>query len=88
MKTYGDYFLESLKHLCEGLDLSLDGEQCTQNVQHSVSAKILTVPSNKKLTPAKLAPSNKKLTTAKFEAWKMWYEDGLSLQEIAVESCY
>ncbi|XP_019166938.1 PREDICTED: uncharacterized protein LOC109162707 [Ipomoea nil] len=71
MKTYGDHFLQSLKHLCEELNLSLDGERCTQNVQPSVSAKILTVPSNKKLTPAK------------FEAWKMWHEDGLSIQKIA-----
>jgi ATP-dependent DNA helicase RecQ len=26
----------------------------------------------------------KKLTPAKVEAWKMWYEDGLCIQKIAV----
>ncbi|RAL42287.1 hypothetical protein DM860_012070 [Cuscuta australis] len=72
MKTYGDHFLQSVKQLSEGLDLTLDGEKCSQNVQPSVSTnRIVTL------------PGNKKLTLAKYEAWKMWQEDGRSLQEVA-----
>ncbi|TMW96201.1 hypothetical protein EJD97_007752 [Solanum chilense] len=68
IKLYGDNFLLSIKHLSEACNLSLDGEPTSQT---SVPSKTLTVPSNKKLTPAK------------FEAWKMWHEDGLTFKEIA-----
>ncbi|XP_015088218.1 uncharacterized protein LOC107031384 isoform X2 [Solanum pennellii] len=68
IKLYGDNFLQSIKHLSEACNLSLDGEPTSQT---SVRSKTLTVPSNKKLTPAK------------FEAWKMWHEDGLTFKEIA-----
>lgn len=69
IKLYGDNFLLSIKHLSEACNLSLDGEPTSQT---SVPSKTLTVPINKKLTPAK------------FEAWKMWHEDGLTFKEIAV----
>ncbi|XP_019071255.1 uncharacterized protein [Solanum lycopersicum] len=68
IKLYGDNFLLSIKHLSEACNLSLDGEPTSQT---SVPSKTLTVPINKKLTPAK------------FEAWKMWHEDGLTFKEIA-----
>lgn len=69
IKLYGDNFLQSIKRLSEACNLSLDGDSSSQT---SVPSKIVTVPSNKKLTPAK------------FEAWKMWHEDGLTFKEIAV----
>ncbi|CAN4128357.1 unnamed protein product [Withania somnifera] len=68
IKLYGDNFLQSVKRLSEACNLSLDGDPTSQT---SVPSKTLTV------------PSNKKLTAAKFEAWKMWHEDGLTFKEIA-----
>lgn len=68
--THGDYFLKIVRDLSQGLNLSLDG-----GVSLQVAAKrnvyLLTDP-------------QKKLSPAKFEAWKMWHEDGLSFQKIAV----
>ncbi|XP_049406829.1 uncharacterized protein LOC125870435 [Solanum stenotomum] len=68
IKLYGDNFLQSIKRLSEACNLSLDGDPTSQT---PVPSKTVTVPSNKKLTPAK------------FEAWKMWHEDGLTFKEIA-----
>ncbi|XP_055812885.1 uncharacterized protein LOC129882552 isoform X2 [Solanum dulcamara] len=68
IKLYGDSFLQSIKRLSEACNLSLDGDPTSQT---SVPSKTVTVPNNKKLTPAK------------FEAWKMWHEDGLTFKEIA-----
>lgn len=68
IKLYGDNFLGSIKCLSEACNLSLDGDRTSQT---KVPSKTVTVPSNKKLTPAK------------FEAWKMWHEDGLTFKEIA-----
>ncbi|PHT73210.1 hypothetical protein T459_23995 [Capsicum annuum] len=68
IKLYGDNFLRSVKQISEACNLSLDGNPTSQT---SVPSKTLTVRSNKKLTPAK------------FEAWKMWHEDGLTFKEIA-----
>ncbi|XP_060216949.1 uncharacterized protein LOC132644378 isoform X1 [Lycium barbarum] len=68
VKLYGDNFLQSVKRLSEACNLSLDGNPSSQT---SFPSKIVTVPSNKKLTPAK------------FEAWKMWHEDGLTFKQIA-----
>ncbi|GFP97356.1 werner syndrome ATP-dependent helicase [Phtheirospermum japonicum] len=68
MTTYGDRLLQVIQHLSQELSLSLDGEP------------IAEAP-----TPSKLAttPNNKRLTNAKFEAWRMWQEDGLTFQQIA-----
>ncbi|KAK4731567.1 hypothetical protein R3W88_024555 [Solanum pinnatisectum] len=68
IKLYGDNFLQSVKRLSEACNLSLDGDPTSQI---PVPSKTVTVPNNKKLTPAK------------FEAWKMWHEDGLTFKEIA-----
>ncbi|KAL3328179.1 hypothetical protein AABB24_035690 [Solanum stoloniferum] len=68
IKLYGDNFLQSIKRLSEACNLSLDGDPTSQT---PVPSKTVTVPSNKMLTPAK------------FEAWKMWHEDGLMFKEIA-----
>ncbi|KAF7816268.1 Werner syndrome ATP-dependent helicase isogeny [Senna tora] len=68
---YGDRFLEVIQQLSQGLNLSLDGEP---------SSQIATV---RKVTPLSTSNGSKKLTPAKFEAWKMWHEDGLSIQMIA-----
>lgn len=37
----------------------------------------------RKVSPVNINKS-RKLTPAKFEAWKMWHEDGLSIEKIAV----
>ncbi|RDX94035.1 hypothetical protein CR513_23629, partial [Mucuna pruriens] len=55
--------------LSQGLNLSLDGEASLQTNEV------------RKLSP--VTNKSKKLTSAKFEAWKMWHEDGRSIQEIA-----
>ncbi|CAK9180223.1 unnamed protein product [Ilex paraguariensis] len=69
MTMYGDLFLQSIQHLSRGLNLSLDGET---SIQPAITKRIYTVPNHQT-----------KLTPAKFEAWKMWQEDGLSIQKIA-----
>lgn len=67
--TYGDHFLQAIRHLSQDLNMSLDGE---------VNIQALSV---KKVTPVQTHP--RKLTPAKFEAWRMWHEDGHSIEKIA-----
>lgn len=70
LAMYGDHILQTIRHLSEVLNLSLDG---VVNLQVLTSQKTYTVPNHPKdLTPAKL------------QAWKMWQEDGLSIPKIAV----
>jgi len=72
---YGDHFLQVIRKLSQGLNLSLDGEE-------RVPMASLQTNEVKKVSP--LTNKSKKLTSAKFEAWKMWHEDGLSVHDIAV----
>ncbi|XP_043699015.1 ATP-dependent DNA helicase RecQ-like [Telopea speciosissima] len=69
LTIYGDYILENIRHLSQGLDLSLDGKA---SVQATIREKVYPVPN-----------CQRKLTPAKFEAWKMWNENDLCFQEIA-----
>ncbi|KAG4989537.1 hypothetical protein JHK82_031863 [Glycine max] len=71
---YGDHFLQVIQKLSQGLNLSLDGEArvATASLQTNEVRKVSLV-TNK----------SNKLTPAKFEAWKMWHEDGCSIHEIA-----
>ena len=62
-----------MQRLSQDLNLSLDGEMSTQSI------------SVKKANPVHTLP--KKLTPAKFEAWRMWFEDGHSIEKIAVYFC-
>lgn len=62
--------LQVIKQLSQGLDLHLDGEPPI--AESPLSSKVASVRKNNRLTPAK------------FEAWKMWQEDGLSVQKVAV----
>ena len=75
MTKYGDHFLQVIRKLSQGLNLSLDGEEKVPMA--SLQTKEVT-----KVSP--LTNKSKKLTSAKFEAWKMWHEDGLSIYDIAV----
>lgn len=71
---HGDLILQAVKHLSQEVGLSLDGEYKEEgNGQGTTTRKLYTEPNQRK----QLAP-------AKFEAWKMWHEDGLSIQKIAV----
>ncbi|CAJ2640559.1 unnamed protein product [Trifolium pratense] len=67
---YGDYFIQAIQKLSEELNLSLDGEVILQTNE---VRKVSPVVTNK----------STKLQGAKFEAWKMWHEEGLSIQKIA-----
>lgn len=69
---YGDHILKTVRHLSEGLNLSLDG---IADVQVISSQKASSMPNHPK-----------DLTPAKFQAWKMWQEDGLSILKIAVSA--
>ncbi|XP_022154483.1 uncharacterized protein LOC111021754 isoform X2 [Momordica charantia] len=73
LKMHGDQILQAVNHLSQQVGLSLDGE-CNEegNGQGTTTRKLYTN-SNQ---PRQLAP-------AKFEAWKMWHEDGLSIQKIS-----
>ncbi|XP_014519149.1 uncharacterized protein LOC106776266 isoform X1 [Vigna radiata var. radiata] len=71
---YGDHFLQVIQKLSQGLNLSLDGEE-------RVSTASLQTNAVMKVSP--ITNKSKKLTSAKFEAWKMWHEDGLSIHDIA-----
>ncbi|XVF37342.1 hypothetical protein REPUB_Repub19eG0137700 [Reevesia pubescens] len=68
VRTHGDYLLNIIRHLSESLNLSLDGEACFQTA----------IP---KAHP--VLNNQRKISPAKYEAWKMWHEDGLSVQKIA-----
>lgn len=70
-KVHGDHFLQRIQQLSEELNITLDG---LPNSQPPVPKQVLTVPKVKNLPPAKL------------EAWRMWQEDGLTIQKIAVSS--
>lgn len=69
LAKYGDRILQAIRDLSKGLGLSLDG---LSNLQVVNNQNICTASNHLK-----------ELTPAKFQAWKMWYEDGLSLQKIA-----
>lgn len=69
--THGDHFLQTIRNLSQGLNLSLDGEA---SLRTAMTRKVYSLPNQQK----------NNLTPAKFEAWKMWHEDGLSIQKIAV----
>ncbi|PON69537.1 DNA helicase, ATP-dependent [Parasponia andersonii] len=66
---HGDHFLRVIQHLSQELKLSLDGGA---SIQTAVTRKVYPVPCHPR-----------KLTPAKSEAWKMWQEDGLSIEKIA-----
>ncbi|KAL7152126.1 hypothetical protein ABFS83_04G076400 [Erythranthe nasuta] len=68
LKTYGDHLLQSIQCLSQELGLSLDAEPVSESPTPSKAA---TLPGNKRLTPAK------------FEAWRMWQEEGFTVQKIA-----
>ncbi|GAV80936.1 DEAD domain-containing protein/Helicase_C domain-containing protein/HRDC domain-containing protein/RQC domain-containing protein [Cephalotus follicularis] len=68
--THGDHLLQTIRHLSEKLHLSLDGEG---SMQIATIIKANQIPSHQR-----------KLTQAKFEAWRMWHEEGLSIQKIAI----
>ncbi|XP_057250204.1 uncharacterized protein LOC104891323 isoform X2 [Beta vulgaris subsp. vulgaris] len=66
---HGDHFLQAIRHLSKDLNLSLDGEL---SIQHTSVKKV----SSDQTNPRKLTP-------AKFDAWRMWHEDGQSIEKIA-----
>lgn len=68
--AHGNNFLRIIRDLSQGLNLTLDGEATVQTAF------------TRKVYPVSNQP--KKLTPAKFEAWKMWHEEGLSIRKIAV----
>lgn len=68
---YGEYFIQAIEKLSRELNLSLDG---VPSIQTSEVRKVSPIVTNK----------STKLSGAKFDAWKMWHEEGLSLQKIAV----
>lgn len=70
---YGDHFLQVIQKLSQEFNLSLDGEATLQT--NEVRKVSLVTPATNK---------SSKLGPAKIEAWKMWHEDGLSIQNIAV----
>lgn len=69
VETHGNHFLQIIRHLSQGLNLSLDGEA---PIQTAITRKECPV-----------SNQQRKLTPAKFEAWRMWHEDGLSIQKVA-----
>ena len=70
VKTYGDYFLKAIQKLSQGLNLPLDGVASLQTDMV------------RKVDPQTSEP--RKLSSVNLEARKMWHEDGLSIQQIAV----
>uniref|UniRef100_A0A6N2M002 ATP-dependent DNA helicase n=1 Tax=Salix viminalis TaxID=40686 RepID=A0A6N2M002_SALVM len=66
---HGDYLLQTIRQLSQELNLSLDGGA---NLETANTRKANLVPHHKK-----------KLTPAKFDAWKLWHENGLPIQKIA-----
>ncbi|XP_020203680.1 uncharacterized protein LOC109789190 [Cajanus cajan] len=85
---YGDHFLQVIQKLSQGLNLSLDGKATSQTIE---GRKVSPITKKTKLTSVKLISTeltstkltSSRLTPAKLEAWKMWHEDGRSIQEIA-----
>ncbi|KAG6595478.1 hypothetical protein SDJN03_12031, partial [Cucurbita argyrosperma subsp. sororia] len=73
LKMHGDLILQAVKHLSQEVGLSLDGECKEDGNGQCTSARKLNTESNQ----------GRPLAPAKFEAWKMWYEDGLSIPKIA-----
>ncbi|XP_009379064.2 ATP-dependent DNA helicase RecQ-like [Pyrus x bretschneideri] len=68
--THGNNFLRIIRDLSQGLNLSLDGEATVQTT--AITRNVYPVPNQPR-----------KLTPAKFEAWKLWHVEGLSIQKIA-----
>ncbi|GLT61087.1 hypothetical protein SLA2020_338180 [Shorea laevis] len=69
LATHGDHFLRIIRNLSQGLNLSLDGGA---DLQTAGTKKVYSLPN-----------PQKNLIPAKVETWKMWHEDGLSIQKIA-----
>lgn len=69
--THGNNFLRIIRDLSEGLNLPLDGEATVQTT--AITRNVYPVPNQPR-----------KLTPAKFEAWKLWHVEGVSIQKIAV----
>ena len=74
---YGDHLLQSIQQLSKQLDLSLDGAAAVEASQANNSCKAYTI-----------TKQPKDLPPAKYGAWKMWQEDGLSAEKIAVSFIY
>lgn len=70
---YGNHFLESIQRLSQGLNLALDGS-ASPSPEAINKQKVFTLSNHQR----------ESLTPAKISAWKMWQEDGLSVQKIAV----
>ncbi|XP_058787865.1 uncharacterized protein LOC131662172 [Vicia villosa] len=68
--TYGDHFLQAIRKLSQELKLSLDGEPVFQTNEVRKVSPVVSIKSTK-------------LSGAKLDAWKMWHEEGLSIQRIA-----
>ncbi|XP_019439561.1 PREDICTED: uncharacterized protein LOC109345181 [Lupinus angustifolius] len=66
---YGDQFLQVIQKLSQELNLSSDKEA--------------TVHTNEVRKVSLVTNQSRKLPPAKLEAWRMWHEDGLSIQMIA-----
>lgn len=68
--------IQTIQRLSKELSLSLDG------------VSIVESPLSKSISPAPRSltsvPINRRITPGKFEAWKMWQEEGLTIQQIAV----
>ncbi|KZV18306.1 Werner syndrome ATP-dependent helicase-like [Dorcoceras hygrometricum] len=69
LTTHGDILLQTILSLSKELSLPLDGEPHAETL---VSRKVPIKPNNKRLT-----------TPVRFQSWKMWQEDGFTLQKIA-----
>ncbi|KAK2644672.1 hypothetical protein Ddye_019867 [Dipteronia dyeriana] len=76
--AHGNHLLQTISNLSQKLNLSLDGEVA---VKIASTRNLGSVANNQR----KLIPTGnqRKLSPAKYEAWKMWQEDGLSIQKIA-----
>ncbi|XP_057483339.1 uncharacterized protein LOC130770070 isoform X2 [Actinidia eriantha] len=70
LMKYGNHFIGSIKSLSQQLNLSLDGDASLQPI---VTKPVMTT----------VPKTERKVTPAKFEAWKMWHEDGLSFLKVA-----
>ncbi|KAM7496327.1 hypothetical protein LguiA_020741 [Lonicera macranthoides] len=72
LTMYGNHFLESIQRLSQGLNLALDGS-ASPSPEAINKQKVFTLSNRQR----------ESLTPAKISAWKMWQEDGLSVQKIA-----